>query len=84
MTPKQKKEKVLKIKSLIVENGFNIDRWGNYTYTSRNGMKYRVKIMSRNIRLEIKIGTSWRKMISMPIVNIDIEKVLIPWLSIKH
>jgi len=81
MTPKQKQLKLAAIKQLITIANFKQDSYGNYK-NQLNEVSYRIKLKSINIRIEHKApeSTNWNKIISQPIIAIDLEK-LTAWLS---
>jgi hypothetical protein len=77
-----KKEKIIKldiIKNLITAAKFKLDSYGNYK-RSLDGTEYRIKLKAINIRIERKLpgNTVWRKVISEPIVTVDLME-LIKW-----
>jgi hypothetical protein len=76
MTSKQKQEKLAVITALITAAGFEPDRYGNYK-TELSGTSYRIKLKKINIRIEAKQpgSTIWHKIISQPIVAIDLTKL---------
>ena len=78
MTAATKKRHIAAIKAVITANNFTIDRWGNWK-NDQLAFTYRIKLMTRNIRIEKKIGTTWFKLTSQPIINLtitDLEKFM--------
>lgn len=79
MTPKQKQQKIQVIENIIQVAGFTQDRYGNWK-TTLDIREYRIKIKKINIRIETKIGTTWKKVLSSPIVHFDVVKFSI-WIA---
>jgi len=54
MTKKQRIEHIENIKSILLENGWLLDRWGNFKRDD-----YRVKMQKTSMRYEVKHSTGW-------------------------
>ena len=78
MTKKQKEQRIQGIKDILINRGFSIDSWGNYKFQGQKEV-FRVKLMKTNLRFEVKdnrAGSRWFKIVSQPIVNINIDSLV--------
>lgn len=69
MTARQKETHINDIMDTLKNNGWQIDRWGNFRKDA-NGRAYRVKMQKTSLRLEVKVGDRWINSISDYFKNI--------------
>ena len=82
MTPKQKKLQIVSIRTIIEAFGLHEDLFENYLLRS-DGTRYRIKIMSNNVRAERKAAGRdgrWLCVWSVPIVRLELDQ-LTGWLA---
>jgi len=60
------------IRSLLREDGWEEDRYGNMLYTTEDGRQYRYHFKSNVVRLEKKIASlkEWMRIRSFNIINV--------------
>jgi len=54
MTKRQRVEHIGTIRSILLKNGWLVDRWGNFKNDD-----YRIKMQKTSMRYEVKHGTGW-------------------------
>ena len=57
MTPNARKKHILALKAILIENGFQEDRWDNYLYPGVKDKRFKFKKV--NLRKERKLGGKW-------------------------
>ena len=82
MTPKQKSQHIVDIRTILTSNGLTEDRCENYRLRS-GGTNYRIKIMAINCRCERKTAGRYGRWLTVwpfPIIRLEISQ-LTSWLN---
>lgn len=75
MTKKQRQEHLDRIRAVLTENRWVIDRWGNYK-KSMNGNSYRVKLQKTSMRVERSMGDGrWFNLVSDYFKNVTFKGI---------
>ena len=78
MTKKQRQEHLDRIRAVLTENGWVIDRWDNYKKTL-SGRVYRIKIQKTSMRVERATnsasGCRWVNLVSDYFKNVTFKGI---------
>jgi hypothetical protein len=82
----KKQQKAIEQFRLDMENIYSLhpDRWGHYKITEEStGKLYRLKVMKRVVRVEVKVGDNWFRVKSVPMKLHETAKHLHNWIREK-